>query len=398
MATKNLQYESGRSMVEMLGTLAIIGVLSIGGIAGYKYGMDKYKANQTINDVMLMGVDIITQLSQNRGTPTLSSDWGTKTTAGYDFTVVQNPEDETQYGIQITGVPTSICKQVGDGLKQTVAVYVGNEDYTSDTETDPCDESDSNTMEFYFEKSAIEPECKTNTDCGEGNYCDNGWCFSGSQPEVSKVLDKQCTSTDDCNTEWIMGSYNGAGYETCAYCYNGKCIEQPTVQGYSCTLKNGNIPGQCYAGQCIAKGCNDKNPCQNKDEYCASPNTYSSSECHAFHEGEQGVCVKPDFKYYKIDGYIYYVSSGAMSWWDAVSACEALGHKLGKNLNLISTTEINSSLKSEIQEKTGITDFRIWTSDLGSTQHCSAYIWTFYNNWGYESRRNTNYYNFALCK
>ena len=118
--------EIGRSMVEMLGTLAIIGVLSIGGIAGYKYGMDKYRANRTINDIMLMGVDIITQLSQNRGRPTLSSDWGPKTTAGYDFTVVQNPEDETQYGIQITGVPSGICKMVGDGLKQTVAVYVGN--------------------------------------------------------------------------------------------------------------------------------------------------------------------------------------------------------------------------------------------------------------------------------
>ena len=56
MATKNLQYESGRSMVEMLGTLAIIGILSVGGIAGYSYGMDKYRANQTINDIMLMGV------------------------------------------------------------------------------------------------------------------------------------------------------------------------------------------------------------------------------------------------------------------------------------------------------------------------------------------------------
>ena len=56
-------FESGRSMVEMLGTLAIIGVLSIGGIAGYSYGMDKYKANQTINDVMLMGVDMITPIT-----------------------------------------------------------------------------------------------------------------------------------------------------------------------------------------------------------------------------------------------------------------------------------------------------------------------------------------------
>ena len=37
--------ESGRSMVEMLGTFAIMGVLSIDGIAGYQYGVTKYKSN-----------------------------------------------------------------------------------------------------------------------------------------------------------------------------------------------------------------------------------------------------------------------------------------------------------------------------------------------------------------
>ena len=36
----------GRSMVEMLGVLAIIGVLSVGGIAGYSKAMNKYKLNQ----------------------------------------------------------------------------------------------------------------------------------------------------------------------------------------------------------------------------------------------------------------------------------------------------------------------------------------------------------------
>ena len=43
--------EQGRSMVEMLGVLAIIGVLSIGGIAGYTLSMRRYRANQ-IADVM----------------------------------------------------------------------------------------------------------------------------------------------------------------------------------------------------------------------------------------------------------------------------------------------------------------------------------------------------------
>lgn len=45
--------ESGRSMVEMLGVLAIIGVLSVGGIAGYSKAMNKYKLNK-VNDQMSM--------------------------------------------------------------------------------------------------------------------------------------------------------------------------------------------------------------------------------------------------------------------------------------------------------------------------------------------------------
>lgn len=38
--------QSGRSMVEMLGVLAIIGVLSVGAIAGYSKAMMKYKLNK----------------------------------------------------------------------------------------------------------------------------------------------------------------------------------------------------------------------------------------------------------------------------------------------------------------------------------------------------------------
>ncbi len=41
--------ESGRSMVEMLGVLAIIGVLSIGGISGYTMAMNRYRANEILD-------------------------------------------------------------------------------------------------------------------------------------------------------------------------------------------------------------------------------------------------------------------------------------------------------------------------------------------------------------
>lgn len=46
----------GRSMIEMLGVLAIIGVLSIGGIAGYSHAMKKNKINtlkQSISHVVM---------------------------------------------------------------------------------------------------------------------------------------------------------------------------------------------------------------------------------------------------------------------------------------------------------------------------------------------------------
>lgn len=55
--------ESGRSMVEMLGVLAIIGVLSVGGIAGYSKAMNKYKINKTTDQVSMLVANLRTLFS-----------------------------------------------------------------------------------------------------------------------------------------------------------------------------------------------------------------------------------------------------------------------------------------------------------------------------------------------
>ena len=47
----DLKAQSGRSMIEMLGVLAIIGVLSVGGLVGYSKAMERYRINETINQV-----------------------------------------------------------------------------------------------------------------------------------------------------------------------------------------------------------------------------------------------------------------------------------------------------------------------------------------------------------
>ena len=60
MKNYNLNNENGRSMIEMLGVLAIIGVLSVGGIAGYSKAMHKYRINKTIEQITLIAGNIRT--------------------------------------------------------------------------------------------------------------------------------------------------------------------------------------------------------------------------------------------------------------------------------------------------------------------------------------------------
>lgn len=44
----------GRSMIEMLGVLAIVGVLTVGGIAGYSKAMEKFKLNKAISEYSML--------------------------------------------------------------------------------------------------------------------------------------------------------------------------------------------------------------------------------------------------------------------------------------------------------------------------------------------------------
>lgn len=45
--------QRGRSMIEMLGVLAIVGILSVGGIAGFNKAMAKYQAIKWVSEVLL---------------------------------------------------------------------------------------------------------------------------------------------------------------------------------------------------------------------------------------------------------------------------------------------------------------------------------------------------------
>ena len=376
---QNKMLQSGRSMVEMLGTLAIIGVLSVGGIVGYSYGMDKYRANQTINDIMLMGVDIITQTS--RGVVPTLSEWGTKTTAGYDFSVKPNPTDATKSGIVVDGIPSRVCQMIGDALKTQATVYVGNVDYTT-ANTNPCETSEENTMAFYFDTGTVETDgCKTDADCGTNKYCDKdtGICFRGTAPEGTHGA---CDTSVSC-------------------CFNGDPYSEHGDDCSTATIAN----GMCYYGTCVAKGCTyDENKCTGKT-YCASPN---NSCIEAFPSGKTGTCVEADFAKLDAGGKTYYVSHNVMSWWDADAACKALGRdglvevddlinggwNGGYDYNSHEFTDLGKALQSHYG-----TDWYIWTNNSADgVNSCSAYGVYLGNGHVNNANRDYNSHYYAVCK
>ena len=55
-----MKHQSGRSMVEILGVLAIIGLLSVGGLTAYNYAMDKKVVNDLMYDMELATTEIWT--------------------------------------------------------------------------------------------------------------------------------------------------------------------------------------------------------------------------------------------------------------------------------------------------------------------------------------------------
>lgn len=65
--------QSGRSMVEMLGVLAIIGVLSVGGISGYSKAMAKFKLTKAQDQITMLIMNIRTAYATSPGYGSLTN-------------------------------------------------------------------------------------------------------------------------------------------------------------------------------------------------------------------------------------------------------------------------------------------------------------------------------------
>ena len=114
---KRLNSEEGRSMVEMLGVLAIIGVLSVISIYGYRQAMIKMKANEVVNFASLFFAQAAVANGGMCSAGTSTTDFGMTGQGLVPSTVVVTvsscPSGSAAGSISITGVgDADVCNAV----------------------------------------------------------------------------------------------------------------------------------------------------------------------------------------------------------------------------------------------------------------------------------------------
>ena len=146
------QDESGRSMVEMLGVLSIMGVIMYGAVAGINFGIDMYKINATYNEVEELAQSIVDLYSWSKtykalsnkiicendiyplpcgGSYTLTNEWGGNVCVG--------PITEgTEFQITYTYVPYIACERLKTQEFRNVIIQNALE----------CQDGGSNTITF----------------------------------------------------------------------------------------------------------------------------------------------------------------------------------------------------------------------------------------------------------
>ncbi len=279
---KNTQ-ESGRSMVEILGVLAVMGVLSAGGIYGYSFAMDKYRANDIVYEVNLRANDIWHKY-QEMPLPEPSED-GTDfdefpniTGTGYPIYMTSHPD--VAFKTYVEGVSSRVCKNVvnmnlngvvqgiryvqvarggGDLVKYTGSASICGEEETDNTivftsfldsdgsgntsgqSGDPCVE-DSDCISACGNATCDIDElvCKNNCTGTDAPYClDNG----------TGGMCVECLVNDDCKSKGRGYICNEANYECTTMLkscpdgtfrsQNGACI--PCDSGHNYVVLKGEL-------------------------------------------------------------------------------------------------------------------------------------------------------------
>ena len=220
-------------MVEMLGTLAVIGVLSVGSIAGYRYAMDNYYTNEILAGASGRAVLVAAQITAGQ-TPSLA-EFDKIETAGGEFDDREVIDVVDGFGIRVTKVKETVCQNIIKALANTNTFIARDDDsiILNDMFEKDCS-GDSNSLLFVYtsDLGQFEPECESDTDCISGQTCQdgqcvckNGWVEAINGYSVNFNHDKMC-----CSPEMVINGYccrtiieNDDGTKSCCIAPDSQC-------------------------------------------------------------------------------------------------------------------------------------------------------------------------------
>ena len=353
-----LSTDTGRSMVEMLGTLAIVGVLSIAGIAGYRYAMDKYRANETIDELNKRAFVYATQVLNNEiqsGEPLSNGEFGDKTALGYDVEANKSYYPD-EFEVTLTNYPSEVCVQLLKNYMIPYQIVIAGKVYDPRSDNySICGEDGEGAPETLFVYTADlnqEKEEGLEISGTEAKACTPGKEFSSHG---------QCYPCDSSGSYYIGSQYE---YESCRACGRRMVVENQCVPGC--------MAGQVYHAdkkECVTPECVTNSDCIGSGEYCELDSSQNKSCTEA---PTYGTCESASGTPVTVTGVGTYQKSGSeMNWWSAQNYCEAIGGRMVTVADFdCGDTTCDSDNFKAFRTAFGTSD-TLWTSD--SRDACSAY-------------------------
>ena len=252
-----LGYNAGRSMLEMLGVLAIIGVLSVGAIMGFRQAMNRHKANVILNDVSLA----FEELATHETTGAVSRYQVTAFTPESGHTLYAKRDATGNDSVEVAGVVQGVCEVLIQYDKTELYAQISD---TAGAKLTAC--ADNQTMVFGLgagSSGSTDPDPGPGpepTDPCEGKTCSgHGTCSDGVCTCSDGYTDPDCGTAPECNSAIACASP-----KVCSSDYHCECptIGTPGVCQTTQT-QNGcpaivNVTGKCGTnGICTNGACSE---------------------------------------------------------------------------------------------------------------------------------------------
>ncbi len=308
MTKINSKSQNGRSMVEMLGVLSIIGVLSVGGISAYSVAMKKHRANELLQQAKLMATTISAQAMTNGGTlPTTIAAFNSS--YGNFSKEISSAFDDKGFALTISDVDRVVCEQL-DSLKGGMVREI---------ECIDPDDNDKVTAVLSFYKnlatSEAEGEKSPTGASSSDNSIDSGVCANGNpylsfmegfgdDPCITPASGVSCSSDEDCTDQY--------GTEGCCHPEKKICIARDIYDSDTDT-------SSCPQFNCLKNSdCGKGEFCNLKTHMTEGAMAPAYGTCEAIGEVLETVYEPNGEKY-------YYSETLSLTWWAAENWCKAQG-------------------------------------------------------------------------